>query len=254
MNLSRYIYVAGGNDAKLLRRDHFLIFMFVFGIIIAMALRYVLPWLDSYLFEAGVMPGDVTGLRFSDVYPMIIPYMTVYTGATLVGAIYGFMLLDERDDHSIISMMVTPVSINRFISYRIGSAALLAFLMIIIMLYCVNIALLPTWQILLMAAGGSLTAPIAALFYATVAENKVQGFAYGKFAGVAGWAIIIGWFIGDPLQWLFGLFPPFLISKAYWMALTGQNLWWLALILGMVLQIVVIGILIKQFNRIIRRQ
>lgn len=253
MNISRYIYAAGGNDAKLFRRDHFLIFMFVFAIIIGIALRYVLPWLDSYLLEAGVMPGNVTSLRFSDVYPMIIPYMTVYTGATIVGAIYGFMLLDERDDHSIISMMVTPVSINRFVSYRISSAALLAFLVIIIMLYSVNIALLPIWQMMLMAAGGSLTAPIAALFYATVAENKVQGFAYGKFASVAGSAIIIGWFIGDPLQWLFGLFPPFLISKAYWMALAGQNLWWLALVLGIILQLAVIRVLTKHFNRVVRR-
>lgn len=253
MNISKYIYIAGANDARLFSRDHFLIFMFLFAIIIAVAMRYLLPWLDGYMAAARIMPGEYTEMNFSDIFPMIVPYMTVYTGATIVGAIYGFMLLDERDDHSIISILVTPIPLNRFVWYRVGSMILLAFVMIVVMLFIVNTALLSTWKTFLLSAGGALTAPIAALFYATAAENKVQGFAYGKFAGIAGWTIIIGWFIADPLQWLFGIFPPFLISKAYWMALSEKSLWWLALALGVVLQAALIRWLIQRFNRVAAR-
>jgi fluoroquinolone transport system permease protein len=50
---------------------------------------------------------------------------------------------------------------------------------------------------------------------------------------------------------LIGIFPPWWISKAYWMALEGRSGWWVALILGIVLQIVLINWLIQRFNRVI---
>ena len=253
MNISWFIYTTGGNDVKLLGRDRFLLLMFLFGLVLAGALRYILPWIDGSLASGGIMPGSLTEMRFSDFYPLAVAHMVIYSGASLVGAIYGFMLLDERDDHTIISMMITPISLNRFVLYRIGSCALLAAVMIIAMVYLAGFKLLPVWQILLIAVAASLAAPILALFYATVAENKVQGFAYAKFGGIAAWTILIGWFIADPWQWLFGIFPPFLISKAYWMALTGDSLWWLALVLGIILQSVLIGWQIRWFTKVVRQ-
>jgi fluoroquinolone transport system permease protein len=253
MNINRFIYTTGGNDVKLLGRDRFLPFMFLFGLMLAGALRYILPWIDGNLAAGGIMPGSLTEMRFSDFYPLAVAHMVIYSGASLVGAIYGFMLLDERDNHTITSMMITPISLNCFVMYRIGSCILLSFFMIMAMVYITGIALLPVWQMLMIAAAASLAAPILAIFYATVAENKVQGFAYAKFGGIAAWTILIGWFIADPWQWLFGVFSPFLISKAYWMALGGDSLWWLALGLGIVLQSALIGWQVQCFKRVIQR-
>jgi len=61
--------------------------------------------------------------------------------------------------------------------------------------------------------------------------------------------ILLAWFVSEPFQWLFGLFPPFLISKAYWMAFEGNNFWWIALIIGIILQLGLIVVLMKQFNK-----
>ena len=82
------------------------------------------------------------------------------------------------------------------------------------------------------------------------AENKVQGFAIAKFVGLAGWIILLGWFVAEPWQWLLGLFPPFLVSKAYWMVIAGDSLWPLALVLGIMLQIGLLYILIRRFNKV----
>ena len=249
MLMTQLVGKLGRSDAKIIGRDRFLIFMFIFVIYIAVTLRYLLPWANTYLAENGVMPGETIPISLADVYPMLVVYMAVYTSALLVGTVFGFVLLDEKDHNTLKAMLVTPVPLNRYVLYRVGGPVILAFFIIIGSVLFINQAVLPLWQLALIAAGGALTAPIISLFFATFAENKVQGFAYSKFGGVSGWAFLIGWFIPEPWQWLIGLFPPFWIGKAYWMALEGRDFWWLALIAGVVLQIALIHWFIQRFYK-----
>ena len=253
MQMTQLVRRLGRNDVKLIGRDSFLIFMFSFAAIIAGVLRYLLPWANTTLAENGVMPGEQIAISLSDVYPMLVTYMGMYTGALLVGTIFGFLLLDEKDDNTLTAMLVTPVPLSQYTLYRVGLPAVLAFFIIVGMVQVINQALLPWWQLLLIAAGGSLTAPIISLFFAVFAADKVQGFAYSKFGGISGWTILIGWFVPEPWQWLIGLFPPFWISKAYWLALEGRGIWWLALIIGIISQLFLIRLLIKRFNKVAYR-
>ena len=253
MQMTNLVGKLGRNDLKLIGRDSFLLFMFLFAIIIAVVLRFGMPWLNNILIENGVMPSQTFAMSLADVYPMLVAYMAIYTGALLVGTIFGFVLLDEKDQNTIKAMLVTPVPLKRYVLYRVGGPAILAFFIILGMAYFINQALLPWWQMILISAGGALTAPIISLFFATVAENKVQGFAYSKFGGISGWTILIGWFVPEPWQWLIGLFPPWWISKAYWLALEGRSWWWIALIIGVVLQIALINWLMQQFNKVAYR-
>ena len=243
----------GRNDLKLIGRDSFLLFMFSFAVIIAVVLRFGLPWLDGQLTENGVLPNATIAMTLPDIYPMIVAYMAIYTGALLVGTVFGFVLLDEKDNYTIRAMLVTPVPLNQYVMYRVGGPVILAFVIILGMALFINQALLPLWQMILISAGGALTAPIVSLFFATVAENKVQGFAYSKFGGISGWTILIGWFVPEPWQWLIGIFPPWWISKAYWLALDGSHWWWVAFIIGVVLQIALIRWLIQRFNAVVYR-
>ncbi len=253
MHVIQLVRKLGRNDAKLIGRDRFLLFMLVFVIYLAAALRFGLPWANTYLAEQEVLPSETVANTLADFYPMIVAWMVMFTGALLAGTIFGFMLLDEKEDNTIKAMLVTPVSFNQYVLYRVGGPTVLAFFIVAGMVLFIDQALVPLWQLLLIAAGASLTAPNVALFYATFAENKVQGFAVSKFAGVAGWLIILGWFVADPLQWLFGLFPPFLISKAYWMALEGQGLWWAVLLGGIVLQAGLLFLMMQRFNKVAYR-
>jgi fluoroquinolone transport system permease protein len=254
MQMTQLIGKLGRSDVKLIGRDSFLIFMFLFAAIIATVLRFGLPALNTYLAENGVMPGETIPLSLADIYPMLVAFLAIYTGALLVGTVFGFVLLDERDHNTLKAMLVTPVPLKQYVLYRVGGPAILAFVIILGMALFINQALLPLWQMILISAGGALAAPIAALFFATFAENKVQGFAYSKFGGISGWAFLIGWFVPEPWQWLIGLFPPFWIGKAYWLALEGNGWWWLALIAGIVLQGGLINWLIQRFNNVAYRQ
>lgn len=253
MQMTQLVPKLGRNDVKLIGRDQFLVFMFLFAVIIAVVLRFSLPPLDRYLAETGVLPNAAFTMRLSDLYPMLVAFFALFEGALLVGSIFGFMLLDEKDDDTITAMMVTPVSLEQYLLYRIGLPVVLAFFVVLSMVLFINLALLPLGQLLVIAAGAALTAPIVALFFATFAENKVQGFALSKFGGIAGWIILGGWFVPEPWQWLFGLFPPFWVSKAYWMALEGRALWWLVLMIGIVLQAGLIFLLMRRFDQVAHR-
>ncbi|NRA89382.1 MAG: hypothetical protein HRU28_18790 [Rhizobiales bacterium] len=80
------------------------------------------------------------------------------------------------------------------------------------MFYIIDLAMLPFGQILLFSAAGSLFSVLSALFLVLTADNKIQGFAMGKFLSIGGWVMMVGWFIPQPWQWLVGIFPPFYYS------------------------------------------
>lgn len=249
MQTTQLIRKLGRTDIKLFGRDRLPVSMIVFVLYIVSVLRWGLPWLNTYLANKAIMPSDLIPMPLSDFYPMIVGFMAFFTGSLIMGAVIGYILLDEKDQQTITAMKVTPISLKQYVNYRVGLTTAISFVIIIFMVLFINQALVPLWQLLLLSAGAALTAPIATLFFAVIADNKVEGFAYGKFIGVAGWIIMIGWFVPEPWQWLFGLFPPFLISKAYWMALEGRNLWWIVLIIGSILQYLTIRWMTNLFNK-----
>jgi len=250
MQMTQLIRQLGRNDVKLIGRDSFLVFMFAFAIVLATVLRLGLPALNDYLIEQNILNETTFISSLEELYPMFVAYLVLYTGALLVGTIFGFMLLDEKDHNTIKAMLVTPVSMNQYLTYRVGMPAVIAFGVVLFQFLFINQALVPLWQIILLSAGAALTAPIVALFFSTFAANKVQGFALSKFGGISGWSILLGWFVPMPLQLVIGLYPPFWVSKAYWMILEGNDLWWAALIIGVITQLGLIALLMRRFTNV----
>ena len=239
------------NDLRLIRRDQTLVSMAGFAFLIAIVLRFLLPWLNDYLAERGVLPNESVATSLADVFPMLVTFFALFNGAQLSGAIFGFLLLDEKDQHTITVVQVSPVSMRQFLICRVLLPTLLGFVFCTGMVLIINQAVLPVWQVVLICASASLLSPIMALFLANCAENKVQGFAIAKFTGISGWTILFGWFVSEPAQWLLGLFPPFLVSKSYWMALDGEQGWWAVLSLSFALQVFVVVWLAKRFQRVV---
>ncbi|MBD1372073.1 hypothetical protein IC620_06830 [Hazenella sp. IB182357] len=235
------------NDIRLIGRDHFLLMMLSFALLIGIVLRFALPSLNTYLDTNGILSG------FNIYYPLIVAFIGFYQGPLIVGAIFGFVLLEEKEDYTLRAMLVTPVPLQHYIGYRVGMPVLFAFIISISLLLLIDQALGSFGQMVLLALGAAFTAPLISMFFATFAENKVQGFALSKFIGIAGWIIVGAWFISEPWQWIVGAFPPFWISKAYWMLLAGESQWWTLIIIGIGLQWISIWILIRYFNHHIYR-
>jgi len=248
MKLTSSFRRLGRNDVRLIGRDLFLIYLLLYINLTALGLRFALPYLDAHFAASGSVP-----FALSDWYPLLIAYFQFFLGAALVGTIFGFVLIEEKDNHTITALLVSPLPLNQYVAYRVGVPLGIAFFQIIIAVLIVNVAVPPLWQLALLSAGASLSAPLALLYLAIFAENKVQALALIKFLGIAGFIIPLAWFIPEPLQFLFGLFPPYWVSKAYWLALEGNPLWLGSLALGVVLQMVAIVAFSRRFNKVIYR-
>lgn len=237
------------NDFRIIGRDKFLQLMFGFVVVIAVFLRFAVPALNTNLAALALMPGSFHSEPLSHFYPLIVGFLVIFQGALLSGAIYGFLILDEKEDGTLTALLVTPVPTTQYLGVRMYIPALFAAIIVLAQLYFAGIALPSLPTAIALAIGASLSGPIATLVYANFAENKLQGFAIAKFVGIAGWVILIGWFVAEPYQWLFGLFPPFLISKAYWMALAGDPNWLWVELIGVAGQLIVIWALVQRFQR-----
>lgn len=248
MALLQLISALGKNDARLIRRDSFLLLLFGIVIVMGIGVGYAMPWLDGVLIDKGILPNESIDLRLADVYPMLMAYFTLFQGATIAGTIFGFMLLDEKDNDTLLAMRVTPVPMERYLSYRVAVPTACALVFIPVLYQLIGLAPIAPWQLALLTLGGALAAPITTLFFAIVATNKVQGFAMSKFVSVAGWIIIGGWFVPEPFQWLLGIFPPFFIAKSYWLLLDGDSLWLAALIAGVIAQLALIIGMVRHFK------
>lgn len=237
------------NDARLIVRDRFLLTMTVYILALTAGLRIGLPLLEGVPAVQDIMP-----LPLQSLYPLFVAFIAVFNGALLGGTLSGFVLLDEREDGTMTALLVTPLSSSAYLSYRAATPAIVAFVVLTLQLALLNgLAPLAWWQLIIVAAGGSITASLTALFFAAFAENKIQGFALIKFTGIGGFIVAASWFVAEPLQYLFGLFPPFWLSKAYWMMLEHDARWWAVLLIGLTLHAVFLAGLMRRFKRDLHR-
>ncbi len=243
MQLIRTITRLGRNDGKLIGRDDFLVYLLGYSVGMAVLLRYLLPYLNGYFAENHLLP-----IPLSDVYPMFFVWTGVLLGAGLPGVIFGFLLLDEKDDNTLKAMLVTPLPLAVYVAYRVAVPMLIGLILTVVDVLIAGVAVPAWWQLIPLALGVSLFAPICTLFFATFAENRVQGFALAKFPGILSALLTLVWFVGEPLQFLFGLLPPYWVVKAYWLALDGNPMWIGSLTLGMVLQAALILFLTGRFR------
>ena len=242
------------NAFKLIKRDRILIAFAAFIIYMGIVLKLLLPWLNNYLELHGFLPSKTIMSGLSSFYPVILSNFILFTGAVISGAIFGFLILTEKDESTLKAMLVTPISPKQYILSRIVASFGVAFIFIIFLYYVINLDLLPFVDMVLISLGGATTAPLAMLFLSILANSKLQGLNYAKVLSFLGFLIIISWFLKEPVQWIFGLFPPYWISKAYWTALEGKSIWYIYLFAGIVLQIAAIYFLSGQFiKRVYKR-
>ncbi|MFK7992016.1 MAG: hypothetical protein AB8I08_38720 [Sandaracinaceae bacterium] len=238
----------GRNDLRLVLRDRMLLGLLVMVLLMGLGGRYALPAIDASLAANGLLPSESTDLRFRDTFPLFVAFLRVWQVALLPGTAFGFLLLDEKEDRTLTALQVTPLPLSRYLRYRVALPAGFAFVSALLLGPILGHAPVPWHAALALSAGAAVTAPIVTLLLASYADNKVQGLAYTKFGGVAGLSILVGFFVDVPWQWALGVFPPFLVCKAYWLAAAGESGWGLPLFIGTAVQCGLVVVLLRRFR------
>ncbi len=234
------------NDFKLVRRDSFLVGALLYIVVLAVLMRIFLPVLHRYLADR-----DLYDLE--PLYPLLASYVAVMLGAMMVGIFFGFLLIDERDEHTLSALLVTPLPLRSYIAYRVGVPVLLAVPLILLLFAILDLAWLPLWQLALIALAGAPLAAITTLFLPTFADNKVQAFALAKILSASAFVPIGAYFVDEPWQFLAGFYPPYWVLKAFWTASEDGSGWWFFLVLGIAGGCALTAWLVARFERLAHR-
>ena len=231
-------------DLRLIGRDRFLLGVAAFILAVALVVRLLLPGVTRTLAGAG--------FDLVPYYPLIASYVALFVGSQLAGVVYGFTLLESREDGTIRAVLASPLPLSTFLIFRTAAPVALGCVVIPAIAAIVGVALPPAAVLAPVALVAAMSGAIWALFVAALAENKVQAFAILKIAGAAGPLVLGAWFLRDPWQWLVGVIPAYWPLKAWWMALEG-GAWWWPVTVGAALSSLAIAILVARFARVAAR-
>jgi fluoroquinolone transport system permease protein len=235
----------GPVDLHSIRRDPMLKWVIAFPIPIILVLRFGLPALQARLLEVFVF----------DISPYYVLFASFITLAMplLIGMVVGFLLLDQKDDNTLLALQVTPVSLNGYLLYRILTPLVLSVITAVLVIKASGMVEIGWLALTTAALAAAPAAPLAALFLASFASNKVQGFALSKGASVILVPPLIAYFVDSGWQWAFALVPTYWPVRLFWILQSGEPQALLFLAVGLLYQALLIFLLLKRFNRIMRQ-
>lgn len=233
----RRLWRLASSDALNIGRDPMLVIAAVMSLLPALLIAVFRGQIDA----AAQSAFDITGFSRYLVPPALaIP-------AALVGWVTGFLMLEDRDEGTLLALDVTPMGKSGFILYRVGITAALA---IAITLYAWPL-LLPGANLLVVAVIVglvSLNAIAFAIVLPAVARNKVEGLAVTKLTNLLALAPLLA-AIPSPLRYVGGVLPPYWIGELLGLTDVAPIPPWLAALLGLAVNLVAVVALMRLFGR-----
>ena len=224
------------NDSKIIGRDPMLLVsMFAPFILLAFAV-FGFPLVSDLTTKYFNFPLDV---YFPFGYLFFLPIIPM-----LLGMVYGFMLLDERDGGIISYLSITPFGKGGYLSVRMLVPVIFSF--VLCFLFFISTGLFHNQQIIFktfIALIISFEAPIMLLFLGAFADNKVEGLAISKGFGIFLVAMPLDAFLHGSWRWLLSFSPLWWIERAAFQT----NFQWLYLLGAAMVHALFIYVLYRKF-------
>ena len=236
--------VFGPVDVKNIRREDLLMWLSgLMGLIVVM-MRYGVPALSG-LLDARL------GFDLTPYYDLIMSNY-VFLAGMMAGTVIGFLLLDERDENTLTTLLVTPVPIEAYLAYRFTLPLVLAFVITCGTYPLIGLAPISAVALVVVAGLASFGGPFAALFLAVLAENKITGLALTKVWQGIGVIPLLAYFVGSDWHVLAGILPTFWPMKVVWLAAGGEPYARYAVV-GLVVNLAFLWLALRRFNTILHR-
>jgi fluoroquinolone transport system permease protein len=237
---SRVLRGLVSSDLRNFGRDPLLFYIPLIPFLMALGFRFAVPVANTFLQER-------VGFNLEPYYPLIVA-MFLYIVPSITGIMVGFLLLDEKDENTLLALLVTPIPFSQFLAYRILLPMFLGTLVTLLSFPLLNLVQVAFLDLLVVTLLASLTAPLYALFLSSFVSNKVAGFNMIKFANGLLMLPIAAYFLPMPLQLVSGLIPHYWGMKVLWLALEHQPYGGYALT-GVVHSLGLLAFFLRQFRR-----
>ena len=246
MTAARSIPAILTTDTLRLLRDQFLLGATAYVAGCAVALRWLVPWLQAELLAENQFD-------LGPYIPLGVSYFVLVNASVITGMLGGFLLLETREEGAIKALLVTPTPL----AVHLGTLSVV----ILAAGFGITIALsglvgigIPGWSaVVACALVGAPSGVVTALIVATVASNKAEAFVVMKLTALLGMLPVAGFFLPEPLQYVVGVAPPYWACKMWWVAAAGEPGWaWFA-IPAAIVSVAWIALLLPRFDVAARR-
>ncbi len=246
MNLSTVFRSLGPIDIRSIRRDSLTSWMIFLPILLALVLRWGVPPLTARLREQ-------YNFDLTEYYPVLLAYFFVGMCPMVFGALIGFLLLDEKDDRTLTALQVTPLPLSGYVLYRVTVPILLTFGLMFVLFPLAGLTPFNLRTVLFSAIAAAPTAPMLALLFGSIAQNKVQGFALMKLLGFIFIAPVVAYFAPAGWELMFGIVPTYWPMKVYWLLHEGAANVWLYVAVALIYQSLITLFFARRFYKVLHQ-
>jgi fluoroquinolone transport system permease protein len=206
-------------DARNMTRDGLLAFLIASPLLIALIFRFAIPDDAALALIVQSYPQleDLVNARGP-----VLMSIVVSMSAGLIGAVYGLLLVDERDERTLTVLRVMPVSFAHYLIARLATPCLMSILVTVAAYPVAGLAPLPLPTIAAIALAGATTVPVVTLTIATFAANKVAALAIMRVVNALLALPLLAYFATPEQEMLAWPVPTFWQMKALWLATEGQ--------------------------------
>lgn len=226
-------------DFKLLKGDPMLLLCLMVPFILWALMQFLYPFLENMAWNQWSVDISPYYRQAGTFFLMLIPMM--------MGMVYGFMLLDERDAGVITAISVTPAGKSGYLKLRMGIPLLLSFIFIMLFLLLLRLTgSLNLISIIVVAALISTQSLILLLVLGAFAQNKVMGMAISKGFGILLMGPLLDFALPTPFNWIAAYSPLFWASRS--LLAEGQFTFWLYAVITFLYHVLLIWILFRKFT------
>jgi len=204
-------------EAKTIVRDPVNLYMCLFPVIILFLSSFVFPMI---LESIDPIQGTVIKVTMLLLLVVILAF-----GSFFLAAMSTFLLLEQKDEHTLNTIAVTPVGTSGYLKFKMAYIYLMSVAGIIVILLGTKLIAgdkYTIWgtsvfdnidisHIVSFAVVNGLFTPALAMLQGAFAKNKVEGFAFIKGTGMLALVpalMVLEAFQGG-LQYMLGIFPNF---------------------------------------------
>jgi fluoroquinolone transport system permease protein len=215
-------------EASAIARDPINLYMCLFPVIMLLLSSFVFPM----IFES-IDPAQEIALK---VTTLLLLVAILVFGTFFLAAMATFLLVEQKDEHTLNTIAVTPVGASGYLKFKMTYLYLMSVAGIIVVLLGTKLIAGDKYTILgtpvfdnlgishivSFALVSGLFAPALGLLQAAFAKNKVERFAFVKGTGILALIpalMILETFQGG-LQYVLGIFPNFWAVKGMLLELT----------------------------------
>ncbi|MGN9913468.1 fluoroquinolone export ABC transporter permease subunit [Phytohabitans sp. LJ34] len=197
-------------DMRTARLDLLPTFLTVVPVALAVGIRFGYPWLADLV-------RDRAGFDLEPYRQLLLTVGVVIHVPLIMGMVGALLTLDDVAERRLQLLRVTPVTLERYLGYRMAFTGLLALASLLVAVPLCGLvpnalpALLPAIVL------GAAQAPLIMLTAAAFAGDRTQGVGILKvLSGLLLLLAVAPWWLPSPLRWLGLLTPPGAVTLVQW--------------------------------------